>query len=294
MKETAGENFDNEVVRGNKGGSDHSNEKNERSKNMVCTMYNEPLNFDNEVMDYLAYAKETCPTTGREHYQGFVCWKTARWTFACRKKYKGYFKKMKGSLEQNDDYCSKQGELKEFGRRPKQGERNDLTQIVNDIFNHKTNVEDIVQHTPILYHQYGRTLEKAEDIALRKCYRTEMTEGIWYVGKTGKGKSEKAYQDYDINQAFTYPYDNGWWDGYKQQHTVIFDEFRGQIPYNELLRIVDKHPNYKCRRRNREPIPFNSKRVIITSSLTPQEVYNNLDRNDNIDQLLRRFSVYHL
>lgn len=286
-------NFDKEVVRGNKESSDHT-EKNERSKNMVFTSFNGPINFDNEVMEYLAYGKETCPTTGREHYQGFVCWKSARWTFSCRKKYKCYFKKMQGSLIQNDDYCSKEGTLIEFGRKPKQGERNDLTRIVNDIFDNKTSVDEIVEHTPMVYHQYGRTLEKAEDIALRRRYRTEMTEGIWYVGKTGTNKSRKAFKDFDIDTTYVYPYDNGWWDGYKQQHTVILDEFRGQLTYNELLRLVDIHPNYKCKRRNREPIPFNSKRVIVTSSLRPEEVYHNLDHNDKIEQLLRRFTVYKL
>lgn len=290
---TVAKDFGAEVVRGNKGCSDH--EPNLRARNMIFTrpINLGVINFDAEVMDYLAYSEET-GSSGYKHYQGFVCWKSDRWTYACKKKYGHYFSKMKGSLIQNDDYCSKQGTLTEFGRLPRQGERTDLSRIVNDIFEHKTNVDEIVEHTPMLYHQYGRTLEKAEDIALRKCYRTEMTKGIWYVGKTGRGKSERAFNDFDINTAFVYPYDNGWWDGYKQQHTVIFDEFRGQIPFNELLRIVDKHPNYKCRRRNREPIPFNSKRVIITSSLKPEEVYHNLDHNDNIDQLKRRFEVYQL
>ena len=73
---------------------------------------------------------------------------------------------------------------------------------------------------------------------------------------------------------------------------VIFDEFRGQIPFNELLRIVDIHPTYSVRRRCREPMPFISKKVIITSALPPWEVYKHLDQGDSLAQLYRRFTFY--
>lgn len=63
---------------------------------------------------------------------------------------------------------------------------------------------------------------------------------------------------------------------------------------NELLMMIDKHPNYFVRRRGREPLPFTSKKVIITSSMSPEEVYHNLAENDKLEQLLRRIKVYNL
>ena len=54
--------------------------------------------------------------------------------------------------------------------------------------------------------------------------------------------------------------------------------------------MVDKWP-YAVKRRNREPIPFVSKRVIIISALHPKEVYFNLCERDSMEQLARDFEL---
>lgn len=118
-----------------------------------------------------------------------------------------------------------------------------------------------------------------------------MTEGIWVFGLTGLGKSEWAFEQCKGSQ-YVYPFDNEWWDAYKGEDCVIIDEFRGQLPYNVILKMVDKHPNYFVRRRCREPMPFISKQVIITSSLPPWKVFKNLDAQDSLNQLYRRFKIY--
>ena len=82
-------------------------------------------------------------------------------------------------------------------------------------------------------------------------------------------------------------------EGYRQQDIVIINEFRGQIPYSELLDLIDKWPK-TVKRRNREPVPFTSKHVIITSSLHPKDVYKNLSQTDKMDQLYRRIILHKL
>ena len=84
--------------------------------------------------------------------------------------------------------------------------------------------------------------------------------------------------------------DKGWQDGYSGQETVIVNDFRGSIPYGELLNLVDKWPHF-VPRRGREPAPFLAKKFIVTSSLTPEQVYHNLAASDSLDQLSRRFKV---
>ena len=74
---------------------------------------------------------------------------------------------------------------------------------------------------------------------------------------------------------------------------MIINEFRGKIPYNELLEMIDKWP-YHIRRRGREPAPFLAKHIIITSSMTPAQVYWRREAEDKLDQLLRRIEVVHL
>ena len=58
-----------------------------------------------------------------------------------------------------------------------------------------------------------------------------------------------------------------------------------------MLTLVDKWP-HQVRRRHRSPVNFISKKVIITSSLPPEKIYKNIEENDSLEQLYRRFKVY--
>lgn len=119
-------------------------------------------------------------STGTPHIQGFIHFKNERSFNAVRKLMKRWhIDYCRGSLLDNVDYCSKVGKYEEIGVRPNPGKRTDLDDIKDDILNGKK-VENILLEKPILYHQYGRTLNKIEDLAMRKKYRTEMTKGIWY------------------------------------------------------------------------------------------------------------------
>jgi len=71
---------------------------------------------------YRIEGKEVCPTSGRDHIQGFVILvKACRWT-AFKKLYPliSDFRKAKGNPFQNFTYCSKDGDFTEFGPRPKE------------------------------------------------------------------------------------------------------------------------------------------------------------------------------
>lgn len=154
-------------------------------------------------------------------------------------------------------------------------------------------VDTIAIENPEIYHQYGRTLNKLEELRMRQVFRAEMTEGVWYYGETGVGKSHRAFKNYTPQTHYVLPNDNGWWDGYVQQDIVIINDFRGFLSYDFMLQMIDKWP-FSVKRRGREPIPFISKKVIITSSLSPKEVYNKRNDNDSIKQLRRRMKVIKL
>lgn len=171
-----------------------------------------------------------------------------------------------------------------------QGKRNDLAEAYEAIKNGES-VDELIWRDPNSYTFASKTLERLEDVRLRKLRRSEMTQGVWVFGETGVGKSDWAFEEGGTS-VYIYPYDGDWWDAYKCEECVIIDEFRGQIPYNGLLRMVDKHPNYFVRRRGREPMPFVSKKVIVTSSLPPWKVFKNLDQQDSLNQLFRRFKIF--
>lgn len=241
---------------------------------------------------YLVFGKEISPETQKLHLQGYIYFDTQRTMESVKKKFKDASLHLEipfASSESNIAYCKKDGDFFEVGVAPTQGKRTDLNQVKDEILAGKK-VDEIVLEDPILFHQYGRTLNKIEDLRMRTVYRTEMTEGYWYYGKTGKGKSHVAFQGYTPETHYVFPDDNGWWDGYAQQRVVIINDFRGSIKFSEMLQMVDKWP-YSVKRRNREPMPFVSKIVIVTSSLHPKDVYYNCCERDSLEQLTRRFTI---
>ncbi len=175
----------------------------------------------------------------------------------------------------------------EEGTISSQGKRTDLLEIRDSILSGRS-VDDLVVDDPLTYHQYGRTLHKLEDIALRKRFRTWMTTCDWIYGPTGVGKSHRSFQDFQPSTHYVWRADNGWQDGYTGQETVILNDFRGEIRFNELLQMIDKWPHY-VKRRGREPAPFLAKHIIITSSVHPEVLY--YDDHDHLDQLYRRITI---
>jgi len=232
-------------------------------------------------------------SSGTEHIQGYIEFEE-KISFSTLKKAipTAHLEKRRGSSLEASEYCKKDGCFIETGERAKQGDRCDLANIKVEIENGLT-VDDLAMDRPNIYHQYGRTLTKLEDIILRKKFRNWMTTCDWIYGPTGVGKSHRAFEGFNPATHYVWKDDRGWQDGYTGQGIIIINDFRGNIAYNDLLQLIDKYP-YTIPRRNREPAPFLGKHVIITSSLHPRDIYTRRDNKDSLDQLLRRIQVIHL
>ena len=284
-----------------------------RYRNFCTALFQEDKpKYCEKTMKFLCYAPEECPSTGRHHWQLFVCFKNARTiTAACT-----YLKELwatpvmlkvcKGTPTQNAIYCGRedyeckdkkkvQNDLyEEHGTLPVQGARTDLVDVCADILSGVVTVNQLVCKDPYFFHQYGRTLDRIEDRKNASLFRTEQTKGIWYWGPTGCGKSHVALQDFSPSTHYIVSMqDYPWMDMYTGQPTVVINDYRTGIAFSELLQMVDKWPYY-VRRRCRAPTAFLAKLVIVTSSLPPKECYNNVGQTDSINQLLRRFKVVHM
>jgi hypothetical protein len=191
-------------------------------------------------------------------------------------------------------YCSKDGDYRCFGEADSPGSRSDLSGTVASILDGSTTVEDVIRDNPSLHARAARTLDAAEEIASRKRKRTEATTIIWYWGPTGTGKSHAVHSR--APDAYVKPLgekDLGWWDSYTGQEDVWFDDFRGQVPYAELLTLADRWPK-SVSRRGRAPTPFLARRIWITSPYAPDGVYTKqVNKVDSIAQLERRISEQH-
>lgn len=252
--------------------------------------------YDDGYVTYIAWGEETCPTTQRTHHQGFL--NTAKKTTllkVAKELGNAHVEIIRGTLAQNTAYCSKEGTLQELGTCPKQGRRN-IEELASAIREGTQTIDDVLETDPMAYHQYGRTLIAVADAVMLNQRRAEMTKGVWLYGSTGVGKSHMAHQmakEIADEEPYIYIDDKGWWDTYTGQKVVIIDDFRGSIPYGRLLTLVDKW--HTCvSRRARPPMPFLAKMVIVTLSMSPEQVYNNLSQEDSLAQLHRRFEVKQL
>jgi len=228
---------------------------------------------------------------GTPHLQIYLEFKNAM-RFSTLKKYfhDAHIEAALGPPWKAANYCKKDGKFIESGELSKQGERTDLKKLTDSIRKGETNTDILLFEDPYKIHQYGRTLNMIETKIMNSNHRTEAPKALWLWGETGVGKSHIAYNGKSPNECYIWRNDHGWWDDYMQQKYVIFNDFRGEIPYNELLQMLDKWP-YRVSRRNKPPILFNSPEVIFTSSLPPEKIYKNRMAEDNIAQLLRRLTV---
>jgi len=268
--------------------------------NLDCD-YDALLKYKSGQIRYICYGKETCPKTGKFHHQLFM-YMRGNTTYGKKQlgKLGGMFgpihchvEPMWGRVDENEYYCSKESELIKHGDEPKQGRRGDIDECAASIMAGELTVDQLCVENPGFFHQYGRTMDRIEAIALRKRWRSWMTLGEWITGPTGAGKSHRAFKMWDPETHYSLNIqDGGWWDGYTGQETVVINEFRGQIAFSELLDLVDKWPK-TVRQRNKEPVPFLARKVIISSICGPRECYPNvaLDRWGQFD---RRFTVIHV
>lgn len=284
-------------------GPDSSN----KSRWFVITIWDVELDYDKVFKDnpeivFLAYGEEICPTTQRPHHQAFIYFKNPRSASvaACWRYTKGRFGEpqarmevMFGAVTSSERYCSKESSLIKIGKEPKQGFRGDLIETKDAVMAGEVTVDQICVEDPMTFHQYGRTLERLETIRLRKCWRNWMTEGVWIHGPAGAGKSHMAFDGFHPDTHYVKNVSEDWWDGYKGQEVVILNEFRGhQMRFSELLDLVDKWPK-TVKVRNREPVPFLAKKVIVASIHSPQACYESV-KDEPWDQFYRRFKVVEL
>lgn len=268
-----------------------------RSRNYVFTLNNyteddkNNLSVVNKQVRYIQFGEEIS-STGTPHLQGFLCYKnpkplktTISWFKRLLKHPRTHIETMMGTIEQNEKYTSKEGNIHKYGDPPlgtNRGKRTDLVEM-RDKLEKGEKMIDIIKQSKNLNFQQLRGLQILAPFYQKK--RTEQPLIFWLYGSTGIGKSYKVYNTHNIDQIYTKD-DTPWWEGYNQEKVLLIDDFRGNIKYNVLLKILDRYP-YRVNIKGSSG-QLNSPIIYITSSLTPEQVYHNIHRNDKIDQLYRR------
>ena len=206
----------------------------------------------------------------------------------------GHLEGAKGSPQQNKDYCTK-AETREQGpwelgtMQAGQGSRSDLAAAAKTIIE-TGNILDI---NPTVAIKYASGLLALA--AQAPCPRRDDLKVITVIGPTGIGKSHAAWECYPGLYTPYYGNSGLWWDGYNGQDVVMIEEFRGQVPLQKMLQILDIYPLRVEVKRGAVPARF--KLIIVTSNTEPQDWYPDnpmkagSTRQPERDALARRLGV---
>jgi hypothetical protein len=183
--------------------TDTTSQPPKKGKNMkryrgFCFTLNNYTDEDLEILknvsevEYAIFGKEIAPTTLTKHIQGFIYFKLQKTISAVIKWFHGkglkpHVEVCKGNIEQNITYCSKEGDFMEIGKRPKQGQRNDLIELFDDVKEGKSDVE-IMEKYGEIYLKYFKAIDR-----VRMNYRKE--KSLEYMQEKYSDAKLKEWQE---------------------------------------------------------------------------------------------------
>ena len=259
-------------------------------RNFVFTL-NNPVAGEIDIIEnwdqvtYLVYGKEK-GEEGTEHFQGYAELKVSKKFSTVKNKMpRAHIEKRYGTADQAAAYCKKDGDFKEIGEISQQGKRTDLDTVI-DLVKTKKRMRDVMDACPREYIKFHRGIEKLQKGLIEP--RNGVPEVKVWWGPTGSGKTMRAKEWLGSDHWTWAPANGKWFDGYEGQEAVLFDEFRGQLPFGQLLNLLDR---YDCSVEFKGGMcQFRGLRIAITSPKPPCKWYKDLDEDDRQDQLLRRIT----
>lgn len=230
--------------------------------------------WEEDTLEYLVVQIEECPETKNLHAQGFCVFKTRKALSTLKKlDRERHWEARKGTRTEASVYCKKDesraGWRCEWGKftESEQGKRSDLLAVKRKLDEGATEAKIADEHFSdwIRYHKAFREYKRLK--ANKRDFKTEV---IVYWGPAGTGKSHRA--NVEAPGAYRKDPATHWFDGYDGYSDVIIDEFLGLIPWDLLLRMMDKYPLTVQVKGGY--VAFAPRRIIITSNKSPQEWYD--------------------
>lgn len=242
-------------------------------RHWCATFFNEPKTelFKGR---YLIVGVETCPTTGKQHWQSYMEFQEK----TSMKKIKEMFQDKsvhlepkRGTREQARVYCKKEGAFTEYGVwATGPGFRTDLKTTTESIVKGEKRLNDVMVEEPELYCKYRNGLKDIQGaVDKKKSAEFRKLEVIVISGPTGCGKTRVAMEN------CTYKIEGGelnWWDGYDADESICIDEYDNDVKITRLLNLLD---GYQLRLPIKGGFTYaNWKRVYITTNLRRDEVHS--------------------
>lgn len=176
----------------------------------------------------------------------------------------------------------------EFGKISNQGKRTDIDNAVESIAAGDSMRTVFRDHARVAV-KYHRGLQAVRWAYMEPRKLDEMPTVYVYWGLTGVGKTRRAMEDFEDEDRYVWnPSQGTWFDGYDGEKIIVFDEFRGQLPFAMLLNICDRH---SCRVQVKGGmVELQADKIIFTSCKHPRDWYQCFDDQEKYDQLDRRIT----
>lgn len=229
------------------------------SRHWCITLFNAPANLDDVVtkhphFKYMVYQPEEAPETKKEHLQGYIEFDCVQKLSALKKLFGvgNHFETKKGTREQARMYCMKDEsrlaaaeptELGEWVPDKGKGKRTDLEGACEVV--KKQGILGLVQESPALFVRNHSGMSKLAAIYDQMEKSLRDISVVVHVGPPGTGKSWSVWHSEKMDDIYAltmYGKGSTWFDGYTGQPTLLIEDFKGQIDYQELLRILDIYP----------------------------------------------------
>ncbi len=241
-------------------------------------------------VSYAAWQEERGEAAASTHIQFMVEFATPVRLAAVQKLWPGCHAEIRrGTPDQAKSYVTKEDTRVsgpwEMGTFPTgQGHRTDLDRLAEAVSNGVTQ-QQLAEGMPKMVIRYHRGIQALEQYLAPPMYRPFLEVNVSW-GETGTGKTWDAFYNYPDLFCVSPPTSRMWYDGYRQQKTVLLDDFRSDwMTSSMLLRVLDKYPMRLEMKGT--TVAWNPKLILITSDSHPSEWFED---SSTTRQLMRRIS----
>jgi len=282
-----------------------------------CFTAYEELKLAEDEIAYLVCQVEICPTTKKEHIQGYVRFKRSQ-RMSGAKRILGlksvHVTPANGTEDENYAYCTKADSRKdpdaepfEFGTRKKtkgeeksksgQGARNDLSEFkewIKNYPNEKIPEIELLENFPGIFARYKQFIKDAcriykkrlvtdDDLVKEACMLHFIT------GETGTGKTTWVLKN--IKDIYEKDGNSNWWDGYEGEENVLINEWytKDYMNVQQLIKhsdIINKKIQVKGGYTR-----LTCKNIYITTNHDPETILAEVG-DDHVGAFLRRSKWY--
>lgn len=257
-------------------------------------------------MTYYVYQQETCPNTGRNHWQGYIEFnaKVSQGTVKDRifNDNTVHLEERRGTQDQAIAYCIDErkrvpGTIPvEWGMRHEQGTRKGFGDVIRAVDSGTTLSEINRNHAHVVSSNQIWLRSIFADATFAKVPNWRDVRVVVFWGKTGSGKTRRVMHLHVASDVYVVreppPLQKLWWDGYTGQPVVLFDDFYGTqgISMQDMLYFLD---GYKLRLETKGSVTWAAwTTVYITSNNHPDEWFGRYNEGgDKREAFLRRLSL---